>query len=105
MEWASFPVLADTKGATRSIKAGQSYYAGDGLNKALVSPAAVRQELAKARAAVVAPPSAPLPPQTPAVPIPDVPLPASTKGRPPIGLIITFILIGLAAAGLFFVRF
>src|SRR5690606_10538618 len=28
-EWASFPVLADTKGASRLIKRGQSYYAGD----------------------------------------------------------------------------
>lgn len=36
-EWASFPVLAETKGNTRTVKRGQSYYAGDGLNKALVA--------------------------------------------------------------------
>lgn len=41
MEWASFPVLADTKGAHRSVKRGQSYYAGDGLNKSLVDPSIV----------------------------------------------------------------
>ncbi|ETR75074.1 membrane protein [Afipia sp. P52-10] len=37
-EWASLPVLQDTKGAHRDIKRGQSYYAGDGLNKSLVPP-------------------------------------------------------------------
>lgn len=51
MEWASFPVLTATKGAHRTLKAGQSYYAGDGLNKALISTSQVRQKLAEARAA------------------------------------------------------
>lgn len=37
MEWASLPVLANTKGAHRMIKAGQSFYSGDALNKSLVS--------------------------------------------------------------------
>lgn len=37
-EWASFPVLAATQGAHRKVTRGQSYYAGDGTNKALVSP-------------------------------------------------------------------
>lgn len=41
MEWASLPVLAPTKGAKRTLKRGQSYYAGDGLNKALVAPSRV----------------------------------------------------------------
>jgi muramidase (phage lysozyme) len=44
-EWASFPVLADTKGASRNVKRGQSYYAGDGLNKALVRPEKVEAVL------------------------------------------------------------
>lgn len=52
-EWASFPVLADTQGATRQIKRGQSYYLGDGVNKALVKPqkveAVLRQVLEAAR--------------------------------------------------------
>ncbi|MBX8785507.1 glycoside hydrolase family 104 protein, partial [Ochrobactrum sp. GRS2] len=36
MEWASFPVLAATKGQHQQLKRGQSYYDGDALNKALV---------------------------------------------------------------------
>jgi muramidase (phage lysozyme) len=45
MEWASFPVLAKTKGAHRTLQRGQSYYAGDGVNKALVKPEAVEAVL------------------------------------------------------------
>ena len=37
-EWASFPVMNKQQGAYRVVKRGQSYYAGDKLNKALVSP-------------------------------------------------------------------
>lgn len=37
-EWASFPVLSDTRGAHQIVSRGQSYYAGDKLNKALVKP-------------------------------------------------------------------
>lgn len=51
MEWASFPVLADTKGQKRTVRRGQSYYAGDGLNKALVSPGAVEDVLYRVKAA------------------------------------------------------
>ncbi len=35
MEWASLPVLADSQGDRQRIRRGQSYYAGDGLNRAL----------------------------------------------------------------------
>ncbi len=51
MEWASFPVLAATKGARGQIKRGQSYYDGDALNKALVTPEAIEAVLRKAKAA------------------------------------------------------
>ncbi|WP_322883182.1 hypothetical protein U8C37_08960 [Sinorhizobium medicae] len=44
-EWASFPVLAATKGSERAVRRGQSYYAGDGLNKALVKPEEVEAVL------------------------------------------------------------
>ncbi|MDX0667527.1 hypothetical protein GOD61_32755 [Sinorhizobium medicae] len=44
-EWASFPVLAATKGSEREVRRGQSYYAGDGLNKALVRPEKVEAVL------------------------------------------------------------
>lgn len=45
MEWASFPVLADTKGAHRQLKRGDSYYRGDGVNKQLVTPQRVERML------------------------------------------------------------
>jgi len=44
-EWASFPVLAPTKGSKRWVNRGQSYYAGDGLNKSLVKPEQVEDVL------------------------------------------------------------
>src|SRR5690606_22390784 len=37
-EWASLPVVIDMQGSSRKVKKGQSYYAGDGLNKALHDP-------------------------------------------------------------------
>jgi len=60
-EWASFPVLAATQGAHRQVMRGQSYYAGDGLNKALVKPEQVEQRLRHVRelAALMAEASAP----------------------------------------------
>lgn len=48
-EWASFPVLSATQGSKRTLKRGQSYYAGDGLNKALVKPEAVENILTAVR--------------------------------------------------------
>lgn len=48
-EWASLPVPNDMKGASRQIKAGQSYYAGDGLNKAHATVAEVEKALLVAR--------------------------------------------------------
>ena len=44
-EWASFPVLAPMQGQHRAVKRGQSYYAGDGVNKALVAPEEVEYVL------------------------------------------------------------
>lgn len=44
-EWASFPVLSDTKGKHVRVMRGQSYYAGDGLNKSLVKPERVEARL------------------------------------------------------------
>ena len=48
-EWASLPVPRDMKGQSRQVKAGQSYYAGDGLNKAHATVAEVEQALLVAR--------------------------------------------------------
>ncbi|ODR92458.1 hypothetical protein [Sinorhizobium alkalisoli] len=50
-EWASLPVLAETRGAKGKVRRGQSYYAGDGLNKALVRPERVEAVLQRVRAA------------------------------------------------------
>lgn len=41
MEWASLPVLARCQGAHRSLERGESYYAGDGVNKSLTKATAV----------------------------------------------------------------
>lgn len=54
-EWASFPVLSDTKGAHRNIKRGQSYYTGDVLNKALVKPEAIEAVLKQVKLAAAKP--------------------------------------------------
>jgi uncharacterized protein (TIGR02594 family) len=44
-EWASLPVLENCRGAHRRLRAGESYYAGDGLNKAHVDENDVRAVL------------------------------------------------------------
>lgn len=49
MEWASFPVLVPTKGAHRTVQRGETYYAGDKLNKALVSPEKIEALLARVK--------------------------------------------------------
>ena len=50
-EWASFPVLEVCKGAHREVQRGETFYAGDGLNKALISPEQVEAALDSARKA------------------------------------------------------
>ena len=46
-EWASLPVIQRTQGQERKVNPGESYYAGDGLNKSRIAPiqliAAVRE--------------------------------------------------------------
>lgn len=37
-EWASLPVVTKIRGQSRTVLPGQSYYAGDGLNKAFHKP-------------------------------------------------------------------
>lgn len=105
-EWASFPVLAATKGGSRNVVRGQSYYAGDGLNKSLVTPERIETLLASVAALKgVDAPSTPTPAPKPA-PIPTVPLPEPAKGKgPPIGLIIIALVAVAIVAAIFFVRF
>lgn len=54
-EWASFPVLEDCQGAHRPVTRGQSFYAGDGVNKALVKPEKVEAVLAHVLALAAGP--------------------------------------------------
>lgn len=62
-EWASLPVLAPTKGGSRQVVRGQSFYAGDGQNKSLVKPEAVEAILDAVKAAKAIPVAKPaLPP-------------------------------------------
>lgn len=68
-EWASFPVPKDMQGATKWLKAGQSYYAGDGLNSAHASVKEVTDALRAALMADDKPVAKPAPdvPAAPAV--------------------------------------
>lgn len=101
-EWASLPVLSKSNGAHRSIERGQSYYAGDGLNKALVSPEAFEAVLSDALKAASKPVAAPKPVPVPApTPVeeheePIAPPPASPPSNP----VMVLIMIALAAAGI-----
>jgi muramidase (phage lysozyme) len=52
-EWASFPVLADCQGAHRPVQRGETFYAGDALNKALITPEKVEAALDAVRQAQV----------------------------------------------------
>lgn len=67
-EWASLPVLTATKGGSRNVTRGQSYYAGDGLNKSLVAPDRVEAMLDRVKVAVAPTPvaAAPAPTTAPA---------------------------------------
>lgn len=46
-EWASLPVLAPTQGAKRQLQRGESFYTGDGLNMAGVTPAQMEGAFAR----------------------------------------------------------
>jgi peptidoglycan hydrolase-like protein with peptidoglycan-binding domain/muramidase (phage lysozyme) len=48
-EWASMPVLSTVKGQQREVTRGESYYAGDGMNKSQVAADELEAILAKVR--------------------------------------------------------
>lgn len=64
-EWAAFPVLAAISGAHRQVEPGETFYAGDGRNEALIGPGAfiaiLTQSLALAQAEALTRPAAPPP--------------------------------------------
>lgn len=102
-EWASFPVLAAIKGGSRNVERGQSYYAGDGLNKALVKPEAIEALLVAARKAenTFVPPQ-PAPPDIPA----PKPIAQPSKTRGVVGwAIVLVIAIAAVIIGITQVRF
>lgn len=109
-EWASLPVLYASNGAHRKVSRGQSYYAGDGVNKALVTPEAFEAVLAEAQKAAsrppVAEPHAPEPAPQP-TPIeeheePIAPPPQSTPAHPLVVLATIILAAALIAAWYFF---
>lgn len=59
-EWASLPVVSRIKGQRRMVEPGETFYAGDGLNKAHHDPKAI---IALVNALIV--PPVPKPPQMP----------------------------------------
>lgn len=77
-EWASFPVLCALNGAHKKLVRGETYYAGDKLNKVLLKPAAVEKVLAQALALGL---PVPAPVEIPVAPVPHPsPAPKSDQG-------------------------
>jgi hypothetical protein len=74
-EWASFPVPSRMTGAHRTVDRGQSYYAGDGVNKALIAPDVVWLvcEAARKLTAIPPVPEVPTKPEVPVEPGPPEP--------------------------------
>ncbi len=83
-EWASIPVLTTTQGAHRQVTRGQSYYAGDGVNKAHADPAAFEALLASIKPGAEPAPAPPKPAPAP-TPAPQSQTPASEAPKPRIG--------------------
>lgn len=73
MEWASFPVLIKTKGKHRVVSRGETFYAGDKLNKALIPAARVEALLDKVKATGVVK-AAPQPIDEPMAEVPTAPV-------------------------------
>lgn len=70
-EWASFPVPYAMKGAHRQLARGQSYYAGDGMNKGLISATDIWLALQKSLA---------MKGKTPGLPTPEIVVAAGPGG-------------------------
>lgn len=93
-EWASLPVLAATQGGKRKVTRGQSFYAGDGLNKALISPEQFEAAL-KAKLPGTVDGTAPdVPVVIPPPSVPTVPAPTAPPKRPSIWKLLWNMLFG-----------
>lgn len=71
-EWASLPVVTAIRGANRQLAIGETYYAGDRLNKAFHKPETILALLDAIR----------WPPQRPVQPVPVAPAPVTPKPVP-----------------------
>ena len=83
MEWASLPVVTKIRGQKRMVFPGETYYAGDDLNRALHRPAdilALLDAIGKATGGVSPAPAAVVQPETP-----------KPAPRPPRGLLTALI--------------
>lgn len=80
-EWASFPVLSDQQGAHRTIKRGESYYAGDGINASLAKAAEAESVLAEVLNELTRSPAAPIPQPRPVPAPPASPAPPAAEAR------------------------
>ena len=78
-EWASLPVVTRIKGQKRMVNPGESYYAGDGLNRAFHKPEAILKLVDALKGSQM--PAQP----DPAMPAPDTPPPRKR------GLLLAFI--------------
>lgn len=82
-EWASFPVPTNCPGAHRLVARGETYYAGDKLNRCLVTPEKVEAAIAQARVFLSAtralqPTPRPIPVIAVGQPVTQAPVPART---------------------------
>lgn len=100
-EWASFPVLSDQQGAHRTVKRGESYYAGDGINASLAKAAEAEAVLAEVLNELTR--SAPKPRPQP-IPVDPVSPPRTGKGWGWAGWAILGLVV-LAVVAAFTVRF
>lgn len=95
-EWASLPVLSDIQGGSRKVKRGQSFYAGDGLNKSFHKPEAI-EALLRAMQSVPAGNPGPAPVQPPE-PLPDDLEPPVVEEKPSIQKVAVWLIAaGIAA--------
>lgn len=101
-EWASLPVLTDIQGQKRAVIRGETYYAGDGINKVQTTPEKVEDVLAKALVIRVPDPR----PVDPAPPAPDPKPPRTGKGWGFIGWSIFWLIVAATLVTLAFtIRF
>lgn len=70
-EWASLPVVTRIKGQKRIVEPGETYYAGDGLNRAHHNPAAIMGLVDALKST-----------EKPVQPIPPVPAPMAPEPAP-----------------------